>query len=96
MRLGLPGREQEKHDEFLDVKNAELECLAEITKLKTKKWKELNSFRNNHTIAPEDRRRPFDRRQRPPQSERQSKPRKLRRNWTHSKGDRKLKGGETN
>ena len=30
MRLGLPGREQEKHDEFLDVKNAALECLAQI------------------------------------------------------------------
>ena len=30
MRLGLPGREQEKHDEFLDVKSAVLECLAEI------------------------------------------------------------------
>ena len=30
MRLRLPGREQEKHDEFLEVKNAALECLAEI------------------------------------------------------------------
>ena len=30
MRLELPGREQEKHDEFLEVNNAVLECLAEV------------------------------------------------------------------
>ena len=30
MRLELPGREQEEHDEFLEVNNAALECLAEV------------------------------------------------------------------
>ena len=30
MRLELPGREQEKHDEFLEENNAALICLAEV------------------------------------------------------------------
>jgi len=96
MRLELPGREQEKHDEFLEVNNAALECLAEVrVKIKDQEMERVElisqkSLRSRRSASS------LDRRQRPPRSERQSKPQKLRRNWTHSKDDRKLKGGETN
>ena len=76
MRLEPPEKEQEKHDEFLDVNNAVLECLAEIqVRIKDQEMKRVElisqkSLRSRKPASPV--------RSSSTTSELQSKPRKLK------------------
>ena len=84
MRLELPEMEREKHDGFLDVNNTafDRECLAEIkVRMKDQEMERVELISQKSLRSrKKNRHRPFNRRQQPPQSERQSKRRKLRRN----------------